>query len=371
MMKKMIAVLLALMLVIACVPALAETQHGVCTTPTADGSAYVRRSAGEGQPIVGSARNGDELIILQRGNTWHKVQVVRTGVSGWMYGAYISFTDSVTEINSSGRVSSNAGYANFRTGPSTAAELICRLSNGTGVEVLRKTDSWYYVYCASQHTHGYISVGLVALNASIEAETAQNMAVVESSDGFANLRRGPGTDYGIVTALSNGVQVEIVSTTGHWSRVNVPQTHHYGYVYTNLLRSVGSASTLYDTGKINSSDGFANLRTGPGTQHGVKARLYNGVMVSIVGTEGNWIQVQLSDTSDIGYVYAPLLEILTPSGIMTATGDVNLRSGPGVEYARLTTVTEGSRVSVLGESGNFVHVNAGGWIGWLSRNYVK
>ena len=96
--KILSALLIGAMLLTAAVPALADTLYGTVVTPTSDGAAYVRRVAGVGQPIVGSAKNGDQLIILKKGNTWHRVKVVRTGVSGWMYGEYVRFSASTSWV---------------------------------------------------------------------------------------------------------------------------------------------------------------------------------------------------------------------------------------------------------------------------------
>ena len=90
-MKKIVSILLALHLVsMVALPVFAE-QYAYVKTPTSDGTVYVRKVAGAGQPIAGVARNGDTLLILKKGNTWHRVRVVRTGLEGYMYGVYIKF----------------------------------------------------------------------------------------------------------------------------------------------------------------------------------------------------------------------------------------------------------------------------------------
>ena len=381
MFRKFISALLvgAILLTMA-VPALAETLYGTVVTPTSDGAAYVRRVAGAGQPIVGSAKNGDQLIILKKGNTWHRVKVVRTGVSGWMYGDYIRFNTSTTDINQPGKVSSSAGYANFRTGAGTDSSIISRLDNGTKLNVISKTGSWYYVYHAASGNYGYISANLVSLTAA-DAGTTAATATVQSSDGFANLRKGPSTNYAIVAPLYNGTMVETVSVSGSWTRVNVPSTNQYGYVYTKLLTGEtadddwadawGDTPDAYETGRIASSDGYANFRTGPSTDDSVIAKLYNNVLVSILETKGNWYKVQLSDAGRIGYVYKNLVEEVQAKDTATTTGNVNMRSGPGTDYTKKTVVAKGTPVSVLSYHGNFARVNANGWIGYVSTNYLK
>lgn len=371
------ALLISALLITAAVPALAATLYATVTTPTTDGALYVRRVAGEGQPIVGSAKFGDQLEVLKKGNTWHRVKVLRTGVTGWVYGKYITF-GTATEVNREGSVSSSDGYANFRVGPTTSSAVISKLNNGTKLNVISKTGNWYYVYCASKATHGYVSAGLVKLASAAAAPSDTSNAVISSSDGFANLRKGPGTNYAIVAPLKNGTKAEIVSTSGSWSLVKVPSTNQYGYVYTKLLKagtsSSGSTAVVngaYTTGRINSSDGFANFRTGPSTSKSVIAKLYNNVMVSILATDGNWYKVQLSDAGQTGYVYKKLVETVKAEGTMTTTGNVNLRSGPGTGYAKKTVIPKNTTVSVLSTYGNFARVNAKGWIGYISLSYLK
>ena len=386
MFRKLIsAFLICALLLVTAVPALADTLYARVTTPTADGAVYVRRVAGVGQPIVGSAKSGAQLIVLKKGNTWHRVKVVRTGVSGWVYGQYITFDSSATTVDQPGTVASSDGYANFRTGPGTKHSIIAPLNNGTKLTVINKTGSWYYVYCASKASYGYISANLVKVGSSSSGSTssgstgtAVSTATVSSSDGFANLRKGPGTNYGIVSALYNGTKVETVSSSGNWTRVNVPSTNQYGYVYTKLLKTGSSASTskplqgsVYETGRINSSDGFANFRTGPSTSKSVIAKLYNNVYVSILSKDGNWYKVQLSDAGQTGYVYAKLVETVKHEGTMITTGNVNMRSGPGTDYAKRTVIAKNTLVTVLSTHGDFARVNANGWIGYISLSYLK
>ena len=53
------------------------------------------------------------------------------------------------------------------------------------------------------------------------------------------------------------------------------------------------------------------------------------------------------------------------------TGNVNLRTGPGTHYARVGTLSEGTRINVLGCQPSWCHVATQGVRGWLSANYVQ
>lgn len=75
----------------------------------------------------------------------------------------------------------------------------------------------------------------------------------------------------------------------------------------------------------------------------------------------------------IGAVTAAFLAI--PTIAMAAwgqvTGNVNLRTGPSVQYSRILTLPAGASVWVNGPAGNgWLNVRYGNWTGYVSGNYV-
>lgn len=50
--------------------------------------------------------------------------------------------------------------------------------------------------------------------------------------------------------------------------------------------------------------------------------------------------------------------------------DLNLRTGPGVGYGRITVIPGGGWVEVLGSSGGWCHVEWAGYGGWASCRYL-
>lgn len=55
------------------------------------------------------------------------------------------------------------------------------------------------------------------------------------------------------------------------------------------------------------SDGFLNMRRGPGTEYSIRQRLYTGTEVRMVGRSGNWIKVR-SAQGRIGWAYSKYLK---------------------------------------------------------------
>lgn len=54
-----------------------------------------------------------------------------------------------------------------------------------------------------------------------------------------------------------------------------------------------------------------------------------------------------------------------------ATGNVNVRSGPGTYYGKVDTLQRGERVNVLECQGSWCFVEKSGPDGWVSANYLS
>ena len=312
-MKKLFSVILVLAILLSGFTAFAAS-YATVTTPTSDGTVYVRAVAGAGQPILGVAKNGDTLEILKKGNTWHKVKVLRTGLTGYMYGAYISFNswydpdpdpvpspedhyipdaslmDTDTVLNKTGTINSSDGYANLRWGPSTTYGVITRLYNGESVWVLEQNGTWYRVR-DSYGRVGYVSRGLTRLGSTVSSSSGRQ-GVIRSSDGYAMVRSGPGTSYSGLYSLNAGQSIIAYASSGDWLRVSSSSVWSEAYIYRGLVRFYSAATA---TGNV-------NLRTGPSTSYARKDIVYNGSHVTLLATDGTFCRVDTG--SAIGYMSA-------------------------------------------------------------------
>lgn len=323
-MKRVLCVFLAAMFMLAAYPGLAlAASFAYVTTPTSDGAVYVRAVAGAGQPILGVAKNGDALTILKKGNTWHKVRVMRTGLEGYMYGAYITFTDS-----SSGQESSSGNWGG-------SASYMPDSSSKDADEVVNRNGT------------------------------------ISSSDGFANLRWGPSMNFDVITRAYNGEVVWALEKNGEWYRCCM-QNGLIGYIHQNILKLGDTAiGAQGKRGVVRSSDGFANVRSGAGTDQSILYTLSAGQTADVYGASGAWFR--LSQSSNWGgggyaYVYRTLVRFLSSASI---TGDVNLRKGPGTSYGVIRVLPAGAKVTLLATNGNFCRVDTGYEIGFLSRRYIN
>jgi uncharacterized protein YgiM (DUF1202 family) len=134
--------------------------------------------------------------------------------------------------------------------------------------------------------------------------------------------------------------------------------------------------------------GALNVREGPGPQHSSLTVIYQGQSVELVGRNftGNWVKVRLNNGLE-GWVNASYLYLSVPVHtlpIVTApsedynavvnTGAANVRYGPGVAYAPLTVVTNGTHLVALGRNfdSSWMYVRTpNGVIGWINASLTQ
>lgn len=140
----------------------------------------------------------------------------------------------------------------------------------------------------------------VATAALAQTYTAQGM-----SDGYLNLRAGPGTSHGIITRLYPGNEVTRLAKRGNWLKVRL-SNGEVGWASQNFLVRVtaNNGPLLYVQP---TSDGFLAMRSGPGTNYKLRKRLYTGSEVRMIGRSGNWIKVRLANGST-GWAYSKYLK---------------------------------------------------------------
>ena len=139
------------------------------------------------------------------------------------------------------------------------------------------------------------------------------------------------------------------------------------------------------------TQGSINLRTAPDIYAAVLRELGGGEVMTLLGTNsgGDWYHVQL-DSGETGWVFSELLvrnvgEIsavydatpLPPQRLgdlgtrarVSASNGANLRQGPDINFRAVARVGNGTLVDLIARSpysGEWLKVNVGGTVGWLS-----
>lgn len=220
---------------------------------------------------------------------------------------------------------------------------------------------------------------LAATNSGIsEVSTTDPGAIgIARATARVNVRSGPSSSYAIIGRLEKGEDVAIEALSGAWGVLYYssgagPKRAYVNMDYLKFEKADNpTIATLYTTEPV-------NMRKGPSTEYDVIRELPKGARVEKTrGIGSNWTQVFYGD--EIGYVFSKYLTSKAPASApesatgatATATGKVNLRSGPGTSYKKLGQIKKGETLELVGIQGSWIIVNWEGGTAFASKQYFK
>lgn len=116
---------------------------------------------------------------------------------------------------------------------------------------------------------------------------------------------------------------------------------------------------------------IVNIRKEPGTSNPILAKVKKGESFLVLAKSGDWVKIRLNNGQE-GWISGSYLSISQISGkkVVAKDNGINLRKGPGTNYAALSKVQAGTVLTVLETRNNWhkVLTSAGvqAWIaGWL------
>ena len=370
---------------------------------------------------------GTTVTVTDTSNAqWYAVRL-SNGSTGYIFAEYISFTGSNTPSataaptqapsNGSEQSAKTTEYVNFRSGPGTNYSSKGVIASGTTVTVTDRSNSqWYAVRLANGST-GYIFAQYLKVTGTSSATPTPTQA--PSNDGTVqakltadvNLRRGAGTNYGVIKVIGTGTTVTVTdASNSQWYKVKLSDGTE-GYLFSEYLKvtsgNIDSAKpSATPTPTPAPSNGTVqakttsdlNVRKGPGTSYGIIKVIDMNVTVTVTeATNSSWYKVKLSDGTE-GYLAAQYLKITsgdinsvkpgnsgddnTNNGnnsnvpatdeYVRVTVGLNLRSEPNTSSKVLTVLSTGTVLNVLDrKTSGWVHVRTtGGAEGYVSAEYV-
>jgi len=238
-----------------------SSKNGVVNTSSSSSTLNVRNGAGTSFGVIGGLKKGESVSIVGSIGSWYKIKY--NSSYGYVSSSFIN-TSSTTNSNtqsssgSSTQSSSNSGAQylspdsaksgyvklsdsssslNLRVSP--GGSVIGSLPNGTAVNILGTSGSWYKV--TANGKSGYVSSSyisssqsVVATAASVQPITSKTGTVTLSSkSSVLNLRSSPWTGR-IISTLSSGAKVDIIGTDGRWYKVKVGSLT--GYVHSDYIK---------------------------------------------------------------------------------------------------------------------------------------
>ncbi|MGO0060289.1 SH3 domain-containing protein [Brevibacillus fluminis] len=293
---------------------------------------------------------------------------------------------------------------NVRTGPSLTSSVTTTLPLGTSYTVEKQQGDWLQIRLPANQT-GWVAGWLVQETASATApvkpagptgNAAQKPPAPELAAGTVihlhvtvNVYASPNAAQAPIGQISEGDQVTILGSANSWSQIMYDGMA--AWIQPDVAAPSGTPAapetSTHPTaptppaslGTIKVNAPAVNLRSMPTTDSDLLTTMPLGTVLTVLGADGDWYQVQTSDGQS-GWVAGWLVtkpERTVPSTppapsstakTVTVLGsDTNIRSGPGTNTAILTRVQTGDKLTLVGSSGDWYQIRlANGQLGYIA-----
>ena len=346
----------------------------------------VRSGPGTNYSSKGVIASGTSLTVTDRSNSeWYAVKL-SNGTTGYIYSIYLKITSEggSSEKPADGSVQAKTtADVNLRRGAGTSFGVITVLDTGITVTVTEATNAQWYKVKLSNGTEGYLFTEYLKITSgdinSVKPESNPTPApgdgtVTAKTTTDINLRKGPGTSYGVIDVIDEGVSVTVTeATNSEWYKVKLSDGRE-GYFSAQYLKiTSGDISSVKpadkDDGKEddNTSDEpgtgeyvrtttGVNLRKGTSTSTDVITVLNSGTVLEVIDRKNkDWVHVRTTGGT-AGYVSAQYVTAYTPSG---TSGSVSTSSATIAQYKTLYMEGSGSSLIWASSDTSVAKVEAG------------
>jgi len=211
--------------------------------------------------------------------------------------------------------------------------------------------------------------------------TQQQSATATITGNGVNFRRGPGTNYGVISVLPLGTNVTFLGTNANGSWTNVRHGSNTGWVSSEFINVPPGTSppsndqTIVAPSTSRRRHGMtvarAHLRRGPGTTHDTIRILspYTEVLVTGRSANDRWSHVHIGD--EVGWISRDHLRELTT--FAQTHRRAHLRTGAGTQYSTIRILNANTHMTILGSSipGAWRRVRVGGDLGWVHYSHIE
>ncbi|MBO3346760.1 SH3 domain-containing protein [Clostridium perfringens] len=323
----------------------------------------VRQASTTNSRIIGSLKGGEKVNIISESNGFYKIEFNNS--YGYVYSKYISKdgdSEKVQVVKQEEVKKEKVDESKKEAKATPKAEPVV-----LAVRSLNKT-------------------GIVNVSSSL------------------NVRSEASTSSKVIGSLSGNTKVTIVGEEGAFYKIEYKGSH--GYVAKEYVKDVTESNnsnqgtqtpekpstpeSTEKTGIVNVSSSL-NVREGASTSSKVIGSLSGNTKVIIVGEEGAFYKIEYKGSH--GYVAKEYIKDVTESnnsnqgtqtpekpstpestektGIVNVSSSLNVRSGASTSSKVIGSLSGNTKVTILGEEGEFYKIEYKGSHGYVAKEYVK
>ena len=215
---------------------------------TAKTTEYVNFRTGPGinYSSKGVISLGTTVTVTDTSNSqWYAVRL-SNGSTGYIFAQYLKLTGNASAPTATPAPSDPANektaktteYVNFRTGPGTNYSSKGVISLGTTVTVTDTSNSQWYAVRLADGSTGYIYAQYIKITSATATpaptEAPADGTVRAKTTADVNLRKGAGTNYGVIRVVGNNTAVTVTEATNTWYKVKLSDGTE-GYLYAQYV----------------------------------------------------------------------------------------------------------------------------------------
>jgi len=355
----------------------------------------IRTGPGTGYSVLASLNNGANVAITGQVADWWQLNL-GNGNTGFVSSAFIALDpDSQPPAETqppakestqptqtkTGSVNTPGTTLNVRSGPGTTFTVIGSLKHGDKVTVSTENAAWYKL--TYNFNTAYVSAAYIILDSSTSepAPAPQSKTVYVNTPGTTlNVRSGPGIGHAIIGSLSHGDELTVTDENNEWYKLTYDgKTAYVSRAHTTATQPQLPTTPQSKTVYVNTPGITLNVRSGPSTSYTIIGSLQHGAQVTVTDENNDWYK--LTYNGKTGYISKSFTQAeaisTTPSQPAQTTGTVNssiglnVRSGPGTNNAIIGALLNGTKVTILDQSGSWYKIKHGASDGWVSSQYIK
>ena len=238
---------------------------------------------------------------------------------------------------------------------------------------------------------------------SLEVKAAPNEVKGNIVNVNSNLRVRKSSDLNseVIGLLLNGEEISITGESGSWYEINYKGSK--GYVSKNYVKIAeenietnnkpNNENPSSQKGVVVNISSVLRVRSEANGNSEILGFLTNGCNVNILGESGNWYNISYNGKN--AYVSKEYVKITSENNSQSNSNDnnssqasedkidnkngqvvnvhsgLNVRSGASTSSGIIGSLSNGSNVTILGESGNWYKIKYGNSTGYVSKDYVK
>lgn len=286
-MKKILAIVLALTLLIAVLPAsaFAASSKKIYVSSTGKGTLNLRSGPGYEYASIGYVHHNNKVKVYESSGVWSRIKY--GGKTGWIRTMYIDGTTKALGNGYKAIVAPTSVYSS-----ADATSVVGSVSTADTVKVYYTERDFASVHVSDSGLSGWIPISCIGGTVKLTADNPPSGSdvVYRTTATTLNVRSGPGTRYAVIHQLPRNTGCTVLETSGNWYRIRT-FGGIVGWVSSNYLKSTSTARVTASA---------LNVRKGPGTSSAILGSLKRGKKVTVKYTSGNWAYI--TSGSLTGYV---------------------------------------------------------------------